>query len=69
MRLPSGKRLVSLIRRMAQGCLQMAQALILKMHGGDRLNTAFSSGSTPPSFLPCCPGAPQPTLLYNPQTL
>ena len=33
-----GKRVVDITRRMAQGCLQAAQALLAKSHGGTQLN-------------------------------
>lgn len=36
-----GKRMVDVTRRMAQGCLKAAQALLTKSHGGTKLNTAF----------------------------
>lgn len=36
-----GKRMVGVTRRMAQGCLKTAQALLAKSHGGTQLNTAF----------------------------
>jgi hypothetical protein len=36
-----GKRVVDITRRMAQGCLEAAQALLQKSHGGTKLNTAF----------------------------
>lgn len=36
-----GKRTVDVTRRMAQGCLKAAQALLTKSHGGTKLNTAF----------------------------
>jgi transposase-like protein len=36
-----GKRVVDVTRRMAQGCLKAAQALLAKSHGGTKLNTAF----------------------------
>ena len=36
-----GKRVVDITRRMAQGCLEVAQALLVKSHGGTKLNTAF----------------------------
>jgi hypothetical protein len=36
-----GKRVVDVTRRMAQGCLQVAQTLLAKSHGGTKLNTAF----------------------------
>jgi transposase-like protein len=36
-----GKRVVDVTRRMARGCLAMAQALLAKSHGGTKLNTAF----------------------------
>ena len=36
-----GKRIVGVTRRMARGCLQTAQALLAKSHGGTKLNTAF----------------------------
>jgi hypothetical protein len=36
-----GKRVVDVTRRMARGCLETAQALLAKSHGGTKLNTAF----------------------------
>jgi len=36
-----GKRVVDITRRMAQGCLEMAQTLLEKSRGGTKLNTAF----------------------------
>jgi transposase-like protein len=36
-----GKRVVDVTRRMAQGCLKTAQALLAQSHGGTQLNTAF----------------------------
>ena len=36
-----GKRVVGVTRRMAQGCLEIAKALLVKSHGGTQLNTAF----------------------------
>ena len=36
-----GKHVVGLTRRMAQGCLETAKALLAKSHGGTQLNTAF----------------------------
>jgi hypothetical protein len=36
-----GKRVVDITRRMALGCLDVAQALLAKRHGGTKLNTAF----------------------------
>lgn len=36
-----GKRVVDITRRMAQGCLETAQVLLAKSHGGTKLNTAF----------------------------
>jgi len=36
-----GRHVVGVTRRMAQGRLQVAQALLAKSHGGTRLNTAF----------------------------
>ena len=36
-----GKRIVDITRRMAQGCLEVAQALLTNSHGGTKLNTAF----------------------------
>lgn len=36
-----GKRVVGVTQRMAEGCLRVAQALLVKSHGGTRLNTAF----------------------------
>jgi len=36
-----GKRVVAVLRRMAQGSLETAQALIAKSQGGSQLNTAF----------------------------
>jgi transposase-like protein len=36
-----GKRVVNVTRRMAQGCLVTAKALLAKSHGGTQLNTAF----------------------------
>lgn len=36
-----GKRVVDVTRRMAQGCLQAAVALLAQSHGGKKLNTAF----------------------------
>jgi transposase-like protein len=36
-----GKRVVAITRRMAQGCLESALALLRKSHGGTKLNTAF----------------------------
>lgn len=36
-----GKRVVGVLRRMAQGSLEIAQALIAKSQGGTQLNTAF----------------------------
>jgi transposase-like protein len=36
-----GKRVVDVIRRMARGSLEAAQGLLVKSHGGTKLNTAF----------------------------
>jgi len=36
-----GKRVIDITRRMARGCLQTAQLLLLKSGGGTKLNTAF----------------------------
>jgi transposase-like protein len=36
-----GKRVVDVTRRMARGCLETAQLLLAKSHGGTQLNTAF----------------------------
>ena len=36
-----GKRVVEIARRMARGCLETAQGLLAKSHGGTKLNTAF----------------------------
>jgi transposase-like protein len=36
-----GKRVVAVTRRMARGCLETAQNLLAKSHGGTKLNTAF----------------------------
>lgn len=36
-----GKRVVDVVRRMAQGSAETAQALLRKSHGGQKLNTAF----------------------------
>jgi transposase-like protein len=36
-----GKRVVDITRRMARGCLEVAQALLQKSRGGTKLNTAF----------------------------
>jgi hypothetical protein len=36
-----GKRVVDVTRRMAQGCLEKALALLEHSHGGTKLNTAF----------------------------
>jgi len=36
-----GKRVVDVTRRMAQGCLEKALALLKRSHGGTKLNTAF----------------------------
>jgi hypothetical protein len=36
-----GKRVVEVTRRMAQGCLEKAMALLKRSHGGTKLNTAF----------------------------
>ena len=36
-----GKRVVDVTRRMARGCLGTALALLVKSHGGTKLNTAF----------------------------
>jgi transposase-like protein len=36
-----GKRVVDITRRMAQGCLEKALALLEHSHGGTKLNTAF----------------------------
>ena len=36
-----GKRVVDVTRRMAQGCLETALALLERSHGGSKLNTAF----------------------------
>lgn len=36
-----GKRVVDITRRMAQGCLEKAQALLINSNGGTKLNTAF----------------------------
>ena len=36
-----GKRVVDVTQRMAQGCLEIVKALLVKSHGGTRLNTAF----------------------------
>jgi transposase-like protein len=36
-----GKRVVDVTRRMAQGCLETAKALLKSSHGGTKLNTAF----------------------------
>ncbi len=33
--------MVAVTRRMAQGCLEAALALLAKSHGGTKLNTAF----------------------------
>jgi transposase-like protein len=41
-----GKRVVDVTRRMAQGGLQAAQALLAKSHGGTKLNTAFINPQT-----------------------
>jgi hypothetical protein len=36
-----GKRVVDVIRRMAQGSEKAAKALLAKSHGGTKLNTAY----------------------------
>jgi transposase-like protein len=40
-KLYQGKRVVDISRRMALGCLETALALLVKSHGGTKLNTAF----------------------------
>lgn len=36
-----GKRVIDIIRRMARGCFESAQALLQKSRGGTKLNTAL----------------------------